>query len=458
MSAPRPTVITHRTPWFLFLFIAACFFIIGHDFTAAEKFASMFGGMTSLEEAGEGQGESQGFRQLGGLALGAYGAMALFLSYKRPLRIDNALAALMIFFPLWAAASVLWAVEPGQTLRRVILLCFLCFGALAAARKMSLDDALLFLLLCPLLYLAIGMLTEIALGTFSPIPVDYRFAGTLHPNSQAVNCALLLLAALAWLRVPGTANHTWSIAVLLVAAYFLLLAGSRTALGSTAAAVGIWLSFSLRGPAKFFLIVLLCTAYTAFLLFGDAAMRLFENTVELGRADTEDTLGTLSGRLPLWTQLYAFILERPFLGYGYGGFWTPDHIQSVMNEQGWPLSHAHNAYIDMVLELGPLGGLSYLLILLLGMRRAFVLQRLTHSPVYSCFGMILLFALLNGLMESAAIQRTQFSFFLLLILILLAFPKPEEQSPTVREQPDDAQKIEPRLQLVTDTASPRPAP
>lgn len=458
MSAPHLTVITHRTPWFLFLFIAACFFIIGHDFGAAEKFASMFGGMTSLEEAGEGQGESQGFRQLGGLALGAYGAITLFLSWKRPIRMDNALAALMIFFPLWAAASVLWAVEPGQTLRRVVLLYFLCFGALAAARRMSLDDALLFLLLCPLLYLAVGVLTEIALGTFSPIPVDYRFAGTLHPNSQAVNCALLLLAALAWNRVSGVANHTWSLAVLLVAAYFLLLAGSRTALASTLAAVGLWLSFSLRGPAKFFLVVVLCTGYIAFLLFGDAAMRLFENTVELGRADTEDTLGSLSGRLPLWAQLYGFMLERPFLGFGYGGFWTPDHIQSVMNEQGWPLSHAHNAYIDMVLELGPLGGLAYLFILLLGMRRAFVLQRLTHSPVYSCFGMILLFALLNGLMESAAIQRTQFSFFLLLILILLAFPKHEEQPQSPRHLPEAAQRVAPHLQLVGDAAAGRPAP
>ena len=63
---------------------------------------------------------------------------------------------------------------------------------------------------------------------------------------------------------------------------------------------------------------------------------------------------TLTGRVPLWHASFAKIQEHPILGYGYYGFWVatnPDY-QWVVDVIQWDAPDAHNAYIDLALELG----------------------------------------------------------------------------------------------------------
>ncbi len=421
-------------PWLLFLFLTGAFFIIGHDLAAPTKFAEMMDA-TTLEDLEGGEGEQQPLRQLGGLALGGWGAAMVFLGERREQRLTSMLGVLTLFFVVWAGMSVFWADDRGQTLRRFILLVFLSFGTVSAIRRFRAIDLLWFALFACTIYLGIGIVNEILRGTFRPLPLGYRFAGTQHPNSQAVNCALLLMAVAAWWI--GAPQRRIPIAIMgLGVVYFLLLAGSRTALGGVGAALFLTWALTLDGYKKFFLICFGITLFVFVTLFGDAAMSTIEDTLEMGRADTEDSLGSLSGRVPLWGQLYGFILERPVLGFGYGGFWTPEHIDAAIEEQGWPLSHAHNAYIDLLLEIGPLGALTYLFILILAARAAFVRYMQGQGTVYFYLTALLLFVLFGGLMESAAIQRSQLTFFLMLAVVHLAFPRDPEPAKTFPESID----------------------
>ncbi|OLT62925.1 hypothetical protein BJP37_31715 [Moorena bouillonii PNG] len=66
----------------------------------------------------------------------------------------------------------------------------------------------------------------------------------------------------------------------------------------------------------------------------------------------------LNGRLPIWTLVFDKILERPWLGYGFEGFWSSDAGYSVINST-W-LAHggygnAHSGYLELALQLGFLG-------------------------------------------------------------------------------------------------------
>ena len=76
----------------------------------------------------------------------------------------------------------------------------------------------------------------------------------------------------------------------------------------------------------------------------------------------QDITITLSGRLPLWTASIEAILQKPFNGHGFGS-------RSAMIEQYIPDPRyagigPHNGYLAMTLQLGILGGLAYILLLL----------------------------------------------------------------------------------------------
>ncbi len=85
------------------------------------------------------------------------------------------------------------------------------------------------------------------------------------------------------------------------------------------------------------------------------------------------TLGkdlTLTSRTDIWSAVLSAINERPWLGYGKGGVWfvsAAEPTSSIVAGTGFPVYQAHNAYLEMVLQLGIIG-----LVLYLGMLAALV--------------------------------------------------------------------------------------
>ncbi len=79
---------------------------------------------------------------------------------------------------------------------------------------------------------------------------------------------------------------------------------------------------------------------------------------------------TLTGRTPLWNAVAAMIAHKPWFGYGYNGFWLdwqgPSAI--VWGEIHWMAYHAHDGYLDILLDLGFAG----LALFALAYARAFV--------------------------------------------------------------------------------------
>jgi O-antigen ligase len=98
---------------------------------------------------------------------------------------------------------------------------------------------------------------------------------------------------------------------------------------------------------------------------------------------------TFNGRTEIWTLAIERGLERPWLGYGYVGFWTSDYSLIVINNT-WGAEtrgtdvrfNCHNHFIDMFLQVGGLGFSLYILNYLIVFLRVVFLLSLTRNPQF----------------------------------------------------------------------------
>ncbi len=419
-----------RVPWVLLIFVTAAFLVIEHDFSAPKMFQQMMTAQ-SLDEFEEisSMFVPRAWRQLGGLSLGALGMAAFLMRRRSGTQTYDMLGGLMLFFLGWCALSLLWSDEPGQSLRRLILLTMLGVGAAGLASITTPRDLLALAVFAPLVYLAAGLAAEIRAGTFQPLEATFRFAGTMHPNQGAINWALLFFGA--WALWKGAARHRrWLLLLVIIAFGLVYLTKSRTALASLVAVMLVQYGMSRGRSGKVALASCAIALAVLFTLVGPYLFSSVPEGVTFRRGGEREAFGTLTGRTQLWRQLAGFYEDKPVLGYGYGAFWNETRSWDVMDEQGWPISHAHNAYFDTLLESGPVGFLAYVLILILGIRRAFVYYWRTGNTTYWFFASVLLFCALDGMLESVPILRGALTFFALSILAYLAFHRAPEAAAT----------------------------
>ena len=66
---------------------------------------------------------------------------------------------------------------------------------------------------------------------------------------------------------------------------------------------------------------------------------------------------TLTGRTPLWESLWGYIQQKPWLGYGYGSFFSGSHRETdiIWQVHNWVPPHAHNGFIQIWLYIGIIG-------------------------------------------------------------------------------------------------------
>jgi len=116
------------------------------------------------------------------------------------------------------------------------------------------------------------------------------------------------------------------------------------------------------------------------LLVGNVATWLTDNWItalaSIGKDDT------LNGRVPIWEIITERIQERPWLGYGYFGFWQDwkgKWSAMIFRAIPWHPDQAHNGFLDVVLQLGIVGGVVFMLAFLDAIVKAVNWIRLTRT-------------------------------------------------------------------------------
>lgn len=384
-----------RATWAVAAALALAFWCTEHNpWVSAQE---MYG--TTTEDLVGGASGGKLTNQIGFSLIGVLG-VALLAGPGRRFRPAGLLAVLILGFVGWCAASAAWSIDPPRTAKRVGILLLCLAGGLGVARRLAPREVCRVVLALTAGYAAVGLACEVALGTFRPWAADYRFAGTMHPNGQGANCALLCLAALCLYPTVGPRTRSWLLAALVFGGGLLVLTKSRTA---CAALVAGLLAVRCSRPTAGMVVAAAVAAWgtaTAALvasLSGADVGELATNTLLLGRTEHA---GTLTGRTELWEELGFYAEARPAIGYGYGSFWTPRHIEDVSETVFWGLDSAHSVYLEATLSVGLIGAGLLAAAVLAGIARGAGEYRATGDPGGALVFALLVYGLVDGVAES----------------------------------------------------------
>jgi O-antigen ligase len=115
--------------------------------------------------------------------------------------------------------------------------------------------------------------------------------------------------------------------------------------------LGASLAFLLQRARQYFgvalamLAVLASTITTSYLAYPKLVLGVLGSDV------------TLTGRTELWALVLHLIWQKPLLGWGYSAMWLPSDAitQAISDAVGWDVPQAHNALLEVTLELGLAG-------------------------------------------------------------------------------------------------------
>ena len=412
--------------------LAATFFGIEHlpDASTRPDYAP------DAETMQQGHSRGDALRRLGLLGLAGLGAGGLALGVAGRPAGGGLLGTAIGAWALWTFASVLWSDAPGVTLRRVIVFGLMLSGAAGASKLLSGRQLVWAALLAVLFQFGLGVLIELALGTFRPWRGDYRFAGTIHPNMQALQLGVGILACTALLLRPGRGAGKWAEArgpllcgLAVVMALFCLLTKSRTSAGGAIAAVAGVGAFLSSVPTKGLLAMcgagLAGAVVVVLMLTGLDPTDDVRDAALMGRG--EDS-GSLSGRVQIWEALDQYVAARPILGYGYLTFWTDQRLYALHSEVDFKFAGAHSAWYETILGTG-LPGVALLACLLFGgMVRAAGAEAEDQrargaggSPLPAFLFGLLTLAALNSLLEAIVADVRLTPFLMLCGLMKVTF-------------------------------------
>jgi hypothetical protein len=222
------------------------------------------------------------------------------------------------------------------------------------------------------------VLASLILYALSPrLAVDYvtgtdRLAGLTYGSHALARCAAVALLVRLSERRDGSVRRRIAMVFwgLLYVAVFVL-ADSRQvyAAGLVAVCALYWPRSHIRALACS---VVACTGIClAGLLLhaaGYDAAEALQNS--LARSATED-VASLSGRTDIWQAAVRLAAKRPWVGYGFnaGGLALSSSYSTGVSE--WTTHSAHNVVLHCMLDLGALGTIVLVLIMLSGIIRTF---------------------------------------------------------------------------------------
>jgi O-antigen ligase len=294
-------------------------------------------------------------RQAALLLMGAWAA-AWIVVHRSLLRLDGSLGAFALLFLFIVVASIGWADNPLLSAKRVAALMTFAVCCVAVAQQAGLDRVASLAFWGSALAVGASCGAELALGTFAPLDPAYRFSGLMHANAQGLYCACLTLAGVSLARRAGPHAGAYAFGAV-VGFAFLLLTKSRVSLASALAGLTFYFVVT-SARARYWLLVASTAGAIAavpLLLLDTGAAEPFWALLRLGRQEDVSTTMTFTGRTALWQALLQYVYERPWLGYGYGGFWTPQRLTALTRREGWVFGSAHSQYFEIALSVGLLG-------------------------------------------------------------------------------------------------------
>jgi len=337
---------------------------------------------------------------------------------------------LIIFF-LWMGASIFWSDFPLVSLKRwfrligdLIMVMVILTEPQPVKAIRNIFRRIAFVLL-PLSILFIKYFRNIGVA-FSYFGVE-RWAGvTTHKNNLG-ELALLCSLFFIWNIITLKGKKRAFLDILFLSMALFLLVGSKSMTSLIGFIIGIIIIitlFSMKkrinelGSVLFIipLIGLIISILFIVLLTNSAVAMIFSG---LGRDMT------FTGRTDLWRELIKIASQHPILGAGYGSFWIGDISHNLWSTFTWRPNQGHNGYIDIYLELGAVG-LIILVIIIVYAYRNIVRKSFVEFDYGALLLIFLIVIVAHNLTESSFVRPNRFLWFIFL-LVTAYVPKSKEQ-------------------------------
>lgn len=413
IQSPQKTILT---PWLIFIFLFLIFFFVdGHNLSRpSQEKGSIEQEMTKVEDG-------RLDRRVSIFLLFGFALYSLATRGTRRIRLNGFMGWLSILFFMWAFYSLAWSDAFGLTVRRLMVLFMLFVTALAMAERFTIRRLAAWIFLATLGYSLIGLAVELTAGTFLPLSAEYRLAGTLHPNHQGMNNALLVISGI-FLSDYFPRFRKLILLAVLGGAILLILTKSRTSFISAFAGISVYLSLRLsrfqKVAAIFTSIIVLCLVL---IYAGDSVFPTVQNAALLGREDSAETAASLTGRVPLWKLCLSYVEKRPVQGYGFGAFWNEKNMAKISASENWAIGESHSAYIELALGLGIVGLILYLALLFGGFIKSLLNFKDTKNSEFLFLGVLLLFSIIDGFLESAIVFPSLIMLLCFIVFLKLGF-------------------------------------
>ena len=244
---------------------------------------------------------------------------------------------------------------------------------------------------------------------------------TLEKNTLGhLTCvsALFLFWSLITFRgvgLPTTRTWRWIIdwVVLIASVYLLIVSKSSTSLAALFVGVFVCLLVrfqvirsNIRSIGILALIAIFVFAVLE-MLFGIVGI-----VIEMLGRDT-----TVTGRAPLWALLVDLGLQRPVLGYGYGGFWTGERFDIVYDAFKLTIHIGHNGYLETFVEAGFVGLFLLVLVIVAAFNTIKRVLLLDFDYGVLCLALFIMILLCNVTESSFAKPQDYLWFVFLLISV-----------------------------------------
>lgn len=344
--------------------------------------------------------------------------LLLLVLYWRSVRTLLGVAWPLLLPVLLAASSVLWSVDSGLSLYRMIELAgTTVFGTFLAIR-FSLKDQLRILAVVLGIVACASVLVVLFLPQHGVMPAEYEgaWSGIFHHKNNFGRMVALAAFVFTLLVVGDRELRPFALLGMGLSLALVLASKSQASLLVTIAGfavIGVLLLITrfFRSRRSTVLLVAMCvvTSLAVWTLHHDDSLLAL-----LGRDRT------LTGRVELWTVLLQKAGLRPWLGYGYGAFWRGTTGMSVEVQEaiGWYPIHAHNGFLDLWLELGITGLLMFLLPLSIYGYQTYRWGVLQRSPLCLWPLVYLSFFVLSNLAESALVRQNTIYWALYVAAVL----------------------------------------
>ncbi|MHB8729939.1 MAG: O-antigen ligase family protein [Sulfuricaulis sp.] len=276
----------------------------------------------------------------------------------------------LLLFVALAVASVAWSIDPSLSIRRlvrlgtIVLACitFVLMGWHARRYQNVVRPILTIMLLGSIFFGLAFPILAIHQETSAELLGAWHGLAN-HKNSLgAIACFALIFWFHAWLT--REVRLLSALAGGAIAVTCLVLSRSSTSLAATVV-VMVFMLVLLRSPQGLrpYMPYLVSMLVAILLLYALAILNLIPGRGALMAPIAALTGKDMSftGRTEIWAIISDHIRYHPFLGTGYGAFWTPkpvagmDSYEFIWRMGSFYPGSAHNGYLDIVNDLGWVG-------------------------------------------------------------------------------------------------------